>query len=190
MRKFVAMCCLLATTGWLRADDLVGRAASLPVPAKAERHMRVTVEPTDLHGRIRDERPAELRFSPSDLPPDTRIDLSSLAVYPIDPASGAVTRLCVAAAVVRRRDPLRISRVRAEHQRYRRQASPLCDLSPMGRLLQPQRQRTRRPACLAAHATRKSGIRLRNPLSARGRTRTAEPARASRPRPASPRFRR
>ena len=54
--------------------------------------MRVTVEPTDLHGRTRDERPAELRFSPSDLPPDTRIDLSSLAVYPIDPASGAVSR--------------------------------------------------------------------------------------------------
>jgi hypothetical protein len=92
VRKFVATCCLLATTGWLRADDLVGRAASLPVPAKAERHVRVTVEPTDLHGRTRDERPAELRCSPSDLPPDTRIDLSSLAVYAIDPASGAVTR--------------------------------------------------------------------------------------------------
>ena len=46
------------------------------------------VAPASLHGRSHDERPAELKLTPVDLPPGRRIDLSSLAVVPVDRAAG------------------------------------------------------------------------------------------------------
>ncbi len=82
MLRVIAICCFV-----LVPSENFGSAGEAPRPTSDVR-LQVSVATTDLRGRARDDRPAELKIARSDVPPGMRIDLSSLAVYPVDASPG------------------------------------------------------------------------------------------------------